>query len=457
MADDKPVIVVTNVKGTETTIVPNNINNLVTTTQTTTVVSASPLGIAISGPQGIQGPTGIAGVSGYGYTAAQVIGDYLYISQIQPNGTIGPIYSIGFVRGNTGSTGEQGIRGNTGATGPVDLYVRTLEGLTGNIDLYPGRAMSIGACGPNYIIFDVNKAELNKSYSDSAAGVAVFDSDDFVLKSGVVGIKKSNIKAQSGSFTSTDAFSLTLRGASGQAISTQIIDQDVYFNIAKATTGICGIAYYDSSDFTVAGDGKVTLNGAVKSLNGNTGHVIIPIVNTFNGLTGDVGISGGSNILITQIGNTFSISTISNIFGPTGPTGSQGIQGIQGPTGPTGPTGSQGIQGIQGPTGPTGPQGDQGIQGIQGITGPTGPQGDQGIQGIQGITGPTGPQGIQGIQGITGPVGDYVISLNGMTGIVGLSAGSNITITPSGNTLTISATSSGGVSEAFAIAMAIAL
>ena len=102
----------------------------------------------------------------------------------------------------------------------------------------------------------------------------------------------------------------------------------------------------------------------------------------------------------------------------------------------------------QGITGPTG------SQGIQGITGPTGPQG------ITGPTGPTGPQGIQGNTGAigaTGPVGDYVISINGLTGIIGLSAGTNIIITPSGNTLTISATSSGGVSEAFVIAMAIAL
>jgi hypothetical protein len=34
--------------------------------------------------------------------------------------------------------------------------------------------------------------------------------------------------------------------------------------------------------------------------------------------------------------------------------------------------------------------------------------------------------------------------LNGLTGIVGISAGSNITITPSGNTLTISASGGGG-------------
>jgi hypothetical protein len=47
-----------------------------------------------------------------------------------------------------------------------------------------------------------------------------------------------------------------------------------------------------------------------------------------------------------------------------------------------------------------------GPQGVQGATGATGPQG------VQGATGATGPQGV------TGPVGDYVISVNGLTGVV---------------------------------------
>ena len=73
-----------------------------------------------------------------------------------------------------------------------------------------------------------------------------------------------------------------------------------------------------------------------------------------------------------------------------------------------------------------------------GVTGPTGPQG------IQGVTGATGPTGPQGIQGVTGPVGDYVISFNGRTGSVGLIAGSNISITLSGNTYSIASSAGGG-------------
>lgn len=55
--------------------------------------------------------------------------------------------------------------------------------------------------------------------------------------------------------------------------------------------------------------------------------------------------------------------------------------------------------------------------------------------GVFGPTGPTGP---------TGPVENFVSSLNGLSGAVILAQGSNITITPSGNTLTISSTASGG-------------
>jgi len=69
-----------------------------------------------------------------------------------------------------------------------------------------------------------------------------------------------------------------------------------------------------------------------------------------------------------------------------------------------------------------------GVNGVTGTTGATGP------------TGPTGPQGNTGATGATGPVGDYVISLRGLTGAVGLTNGSGIGLSVSGNTLTVSNT-----------------
>jgi hypothetical protein len=57
------------------------------------------------------------------------------------------------------------------------------------------------------------------------------------------------------------------------------------------------------------------------------------------------------------------------------------------------------------------------VVGITGATGATGPQG---------VTGATGSNGATGAQGATGPVGNYVISFNGLTGAVtGASLGAN--------------------------------
>lgn len=44
---------------------------------------------------------------------------------------------------------------------------------------------------------------------------------------------------------------------------------------------------------------------------------------------------------------------------------------------------------------------------------------------------------------------EYVSSLNGLTGDVVLAAGSNITLTPVGNTITIASTGGGGLEESF--------
>jgi len=166
-----------------------------------------------------------------------------------------------------------------------------------------------------------------------------------------------------------------------------------------------------------------------------------------------------NNILFTASGNR-------GATGPTGaqgPTGSQGIQGptgSQGPTGPTGNDGLQGIQGIQGIQGPTGPTGNTGLQGptgptgsigATGSTGPTGNSGPTGNTGPTGSIGPTGPQGTTGATGPQGPTGatgplptNYVVSINGTTGPISITAGSNVTISQTGLTFTISSSGSGG-------------
>jgi hypothetical protein len=136
--------------------------------------------------------------------------------------------------------------------------------------------------------------------------------------------------------------------------------------------------------------------------------------------------------------------TVPTGLGATGPQGNTGATGPQGNTGPQGPTGAAST--VAGPTGPTGPTGPQGNTGATGATGSQGP------------TGPTGPTGPQGNTGATGPLPtNFVESINGRTGAVNFVAGTNISITPSGNTFTISASGGGGVDEAFVIAMATVL
>jgi len=167
------------------------------------------------------------------------------------------------------------------------------------------------------------------------------------------------------------------------------------------------------------------------------------------------------------------------ITGATGPQGPQGFQGATGPagvSGATGPTGPAGLNGLAGVTGATGPAGPTGVAGVAGQTGPQGETGPQGPAG-SGVTiagtatvwppaenpavgdmwlladplpagvpqgsaagdgivwsgtnwvnvGPIrGPQGLTGPQGPTGPAGNnasnFVLSVNGQTGAVSLTA-----------------------------------
>ena len=147
----------------------------------------------------------------------------------------------------------------------------------------------------------------------------------------------------------------------------------------------------------------------VLTFNGRTGAV--QGVSAVNGLTGFLGITGGTDISVSVSGTTFTINYIG-----TGGGGSDFYYQNTAPVGATygdrwlnSDSGSEYVfvydgdssQWIQ-PAVPTG----------VGTTGPAGATGATGPQGIQGNTGATGPQGA------TGPVGNYVISVNGMTGTV---------------------------------------
>lgn len=82
----------------------------------------------------------------------------------------------------------------------------------------------------------------------------------------------------------------------------------------------------------------------------------------------------------------------------------------------------------------------QGPQGIQGVTGERGATGSTGLQGPQGL------QGIQGERGATGSfTGDFVGTLNGLTGNITINGGTNVSVNVAGSIITISA--SGGSAE----------
>ena len=258
-----------------------------------------------------------------------------------------------------------------------------------------------------------------------------------------------------------------------------------------------------------------TFGGRSWQWNGSAWDVYANVTNavTFlNGFTGSVTISGGTAIGISSASNNIVVSytgsgTCGGV-GPQGPTGAAGNNGSQGPTGPTGPTGAAGTNGVTGPTGPVGSY----VISINGLTGVvTGAaftatpniftalqtftsgicasngftyvgdnfvvnnssnqpyittifgSADQmvfgGVPNGAAYLGPVSQSHIRvqsdeniiyfenagevNFGGIT-LVGNLVNKVNNLTGNVILAAGSNITITPSGNTLTIASTASGG-------------
>jgi hypothetical protein len=88
-------------------------------------------------------------------------------------------------------------------------------------------------------------------------------------------------------------------------------------------------------------------------------------------------------------------------------------------TGPQGPAGPRGATGPQGQQGPQGPQGPQGSQGDKGDTGPQGPQGDKGDPG------PQGPAGTASLQALAGTA---CTRADGTAGSVGVTVGSDSSI-----------------------------
>jgi hypothetical protein len=163
------------------------------------------------------------------------------------------------------------------------------------------------------------------------------------------------------------------------------------------------------------------------------------VVTKLNGLTGGVTLAAGSNVTLTPVGNTITIAS-SGSGGGGGGTYFNFTEGITVAAGPT--AGDRWFDTNTGKLFTAITDGASRIWIEFGV-------------GSQGIAGATGSQGNTGATGAI-PT-DYVSTFNGLTGNVNFVAGTNITITPAGNTLTIASSGGGGVDAAFVIAMSTVL
>ena len=180
-----------------------------------------------------------------------------------------------------------------------------------------------------------------------------------------------------------------------------------------------------SSALKVSANGSNDLHLQSNDAGGTSGDVVITsggVSGSYSGSTGKMAVFTGAGSAELYHQDTKKLETIGtgvtvagdiyfsgdlyqngSIFSGGGGGGTQGIQGIDGAQGAQGTTGA----GTQGTQGITGLQGTYGTQGVQGITG-AGVQGAQGTLGIQGDTG--GAQGVQGIQGASGAGGGGGVS-----------------------------------------------
>src|ERR1022692_3417817 len=193
----------------------------------------------------------------------------------------------------------------------------------------------------------------------------------------------------------------------------------VAFGLGSVTPSVSSGIVVPSGTFITLATPSVTINGALVTpissvlANGAVGVYVVTVVVP----------SGLSGPLTVVLGGTPAGA------GATGPTGRTGATGPTGPTGPAGSNGTNGTNGANGANGPTGPIGPGG---------PTGPQGPQGLQGLQGIQGNTGPTGLtwQGAwssntsysigNGVSSNGSSYISTVNGNTGVPGVSANWNL-------------------------------
>lgn len=380
--------------------------------------------------------------------------------------TVLTVQSLG--PGAAGAQGPIGNTGPTGATGPTgkidSSYVASINGYTGGVTFYATSGITLLTSSTGITIStDVqNKmATIGKTDAFTIAGFVAPDSDDFDIRTNILRLKSSTIKAQQGTRSSSIDFGITFAGATGQPIKTLVTNTHLYIGISAASTGACGVAYFEASHFNVAGDGKVSL------LNPSGSGISGDYIQYFNGLTGGVTLIAGLGLTSSVSGKTTTLSTIlgmtSNVdgFEIAGGSASRKLSLTGGNVVITGSTAAVTIIFPSISTTLVGVHNT--VSSLNGLTGGVTLFGDGGLsitQSSKGIT-LTAPR-LQDLSDVDNSslddntilywnassqthkyilsgqlLNNYVASINGITGSVGISAGSNITIAQSGRTLTI--------------------
>jgi hypothetical protein len=328
------------------------------------------------GAQGIQGPQGIPGKDGQlgpeGPKGTK--GEKGNPGEAGPRGAQGPMGP----KGDIGEKGERGDPGPVGAQGPIGP--RGEKGERGD----PGPVGAQGPIGPRG-----EKGEPGTQGPpgpQGPQGLPGLDAQPVIVKAEyplklenqVLTFDSKKLTQLLDQFKNTDIqraiaqISKTMPSGGGAV--------GIKFNGSKLIKSVSDINF-TGAGVTVARQGKnVTVN-----ISGGGGSSI-----TAKGTQGAIQLADGATDL--EFNNSFRLDP--NTAKLEVPGNLEFITSGAYLIFPDGTTQGTAAYGIVGPTGATGPQGPQGN------------------------TGATGSQGPQGNTGATGPVGDYVISVNGLTGTV---------------------------------------
>jgi hypothetical protein len=333
--------------------------------------------------------------------------------------------------GPAGPTGADGATGSPGA--PITQYVSSFNGRTGAVQ---------GVSSFNGLTGAVQGVASFNGLTGAVQGVSSFNG----LTGAVTGLVSFNgltdpdvIIAYVSGITALDA------NSGFQAIAFSNVDPPYNTSISIRNTGVLsyngtggnvqGVSTFNGQTGTVTGVSRIIANTFLStSPVGGTGTVTIinQGVRTFNGSTGTIeGVSkiiSSAGIAVSPAGGTGNV-TISN----TGVISLSPGNGIRiSPATGNSTVENIGVLSFNGTTGSV-----QGVFDLNGLTGIVGLSAGNNIT----IT-PSGNTLIIAGQASTG-LTQAVLTLNGLSGPVGLSGSSNLTITPSGNTLVFAVTNTG--------------